>query len=631
MNSHIKGIAVFKNSEKEGRRILELSKGLNIITGHSKTGKSAILDIIDWCLGSKQSTIPKGVITKFAAVFSILIDFNGICLLLAREKGQKGINYLHVKQVSSELSIEQIAYSDIEKEMFFKRDVALEKINKVIGLGKNEDKLLDVGFKIPNVNIRSALAFNFQHQDIISSNSRLFYINPIKTHFPVIAGWFNSDYYLVLANIDKLQKAIKNLTKENEKALKENEKLEYNVRNSLRIYYNLIGLEFNANWTIKDWIQRIQNLESFKKEEFSNNILKRHEELQSLIEKKQSEIIHVNRQLSTLNTHIKKGDSYTHLIERYKERAKYFPVQPDYVCPICNKPNEKLSLEALSVLEAEKELTIEFEKIPSQTNQFSSEISDLTIKKKEILDQNKKLKKEFDENQLLINKITKEKNLNEQKQKAKWKVISDFEIYKDRHIPLKDKILDEHNANLLMFNERKQTYNEKKHYEEASYIIEQKMSSIVTRLDFEHKPPHLSIELKHTETDAYNLYHNSEGEERVYLREIGSASNALACHIGLFLSFLYYFSLQEKSKVPSILFFDQPSQVYFPSGTDNTDIEKVAKIYETILDELKTIKEETGILPQIIVADHIKDLGKENVNLFDDYFKANWRDGNGFI
>ena len=97
------------------------------------------------------------------------------------------------------------------------------------------------------------------------------------------------------------------------------------------------------------------------------------------------------------------------------------------------------------------------------------------------------------------------------------------------------------------------------------------------------------------------------------------------------LSFLNYFSHQEKSKVPSILFFDQPSQVYFPSGKDNTDIIKVGQIYETILDEIELIEKETGITPQIIIADHIKDLGDETVNLYEHYFKADWRYGNGLI
>ena len=89
MNSYIKGIAVFKDGTKEGKRTLELSRGLNIISGNSKTGKSAIMDIIDWCLCSEQCTIPRGVITKFTEIYSLILCINNRCILLARQNQEK--------------------------------------------------------------------------------------------------------------------------------------------------------------------------------------------------------------------------------------------------------------------------------------------------------------------------------------------------------------------------------------------------------------------------------------------------------------------------------------------------------------------------------------------------------------
>lgn len=631
MNSYIKGIAIFKDSTTEGRRILELSRGLNIIAGHSKTGKSAILDIIDWCLGAKDSTIPQGVITKFANLYAILIDFKGTTLLLARENGVKGYKYLHVKQISKNLLIDDIHLKDIDSNQFLKINEALEKINEVVNLTLGEKKLLEVDFKIPNVTLRSALTFNFQHQDIISSNSRLFYIAPIKNHFPILAGWFNSEYYIVLESINKYQKAIKRLSNDNKKAKDKNSKLEYNVKQALRIYYNLIGIEFNENWTIDQCIKRIENIEEFKKQEFSNNLQNRQDELDLKIEKKQAETLQINRQLSKIETQQNHGNNYELFLDKYTERAKLYPIQSDYVCPICKKPNEKLSFEALDIIEADNWLQKELNNLPTEKLKFDKENDDLKMRKNGIQKVISKLKKEYIQNKNILDKIVKEKNMNEQKQKAQWKAKSEAEIFIERHIPLNEKTLDENKAKLAIYQEKKRTYNESERYAEAKYIIEQRMSTIVTKLDFEHKPPELFFELNPQKNDSYKLFHNNTGEERVFLRQIGSASNALACHIGLFLSFMYYFSHQENSKVPSILFFDQPSQVYFPSGEDNTDIEKVGQIYETILDELVKIESETGINPQIIVADHIKDLGEKTVQLYGHYFKADWRDGKGLI
>lgn len=46
MNSYIKSIFIF--NEKGDSRQVKLKPGVNIITGDSKTGKSALVEIIDY-------------------------------------------------------------------------------------------------------------------------------------------------------------------------------------------------------------------------------------------------------------------------------------------------------------------------------------------------------------------------------------------------------------------------------------------------------------------------------------------------------------------------------------------------------------------------------------------------------
>ena len=52
---------------------VSFKEGLNIVTGRSSTGKSALIEIFDYCMGATSSTIPKGVITDNAAVFFMII------------------------------------------------------------------------------------------------------------------------------------------------------------------------------------------------------------------------------------------------------------------------------------------------------------------------------------------------------------------------------------------------------------------------------------------------------------------------------------------------------------------------------------------------------------------------------
>ena len=53
-------------------RVLALRpNAVNIITGASKTGKSALIHIVNYCLGRKTSNIPEGVILQSVSWFGV--------------------------------------------------------------------------------------------------------------------------------------------------------------------------------------------------------------------------------------------------------------------------------------------------------------------------------------------------------------------------------------------------------------------------------------------------------------------------------------------------------------------------------------------------------------------------------
>jgi len=65
----------------DGRmRTLNIEPGrVNIISGDSRTGKSAVLDIVNYCFGSKECDVPEGIVRRNVSWFG---------LLLQTEKGQ---------------------------------------------------------------------------------------------------------------------------------------------------------------------------------------------------------------------------------------------------------------------------------------------------------------------------------------------------------------------------------------------------------------------------------------------------------------------------------------------------------------------------------------------------------------
>ncbi len=105
MNFRLKSLIVWpKNTENEIRIIsFELDK-VSVITGGSEKGKSAIIAIIDYCLGSSSCRIPTKIIRDKSAFFGVLIELdNNSQLLLARkEPGDEQVsNEMFLKEGSN--------------------------------------------------------------------------------------------------------------------------------------------------------------------------------------------------------------------------------------------------------------------------------------------------------------------------------------------------------------------------------------------------------------------------------------------------------------------------------------------------------------------------------------------------
>ena len=143
-------------------------------------------------------------------------------------------------------------------------------------------------------------------------------------------------------------------------------------------------------------------------------------------------------------------------------------------------------------------------------------------------------------------------------------------------------------------------YNVEHKLEEAEAFINHSMNEIGRKLDFEasYQPINLYFDI-HT----FELYHLKDNQTKIYLRSMGSGANWLYSHICLFLSILKYFaSLGDKALVPSILFLDQPSQVYFPSTVDvneeKFDANKLKELENKSADE--DLNAVTNLFVQII-------------------------------
>jgi len=78
----IKSIHIYSYDGR--RRDLRFQEGLNVITGRSSTGKSALSEIVEYCMGRSSFNIPEGIIRDRVSWFSVIYQFDGEQILVAK-------------------------------------------------------------------------------------------------------------------------------------------------------------------------------------------------------------------------------------------------------------------------------------------------------------------------------------------------------------------------------------------------------------------------------------------------------------------------------------------------------------------------------------------------------------------
>ena len=178
--------------------------------------------------------------------------------------------------------------------------------------------------------------------------------------------------------------------------------------------------------------------------------------------------------------------------------------------------------------------------------------------------------------------------------------------------------------------------------------VNEYMAEIGTHFEFEasYKPINLKFSF-----ETFDLYHLTPDEEEIYLRSMGSGANWLYCHVTLFLALHRYFAeLGGKCAIPSLLFLDQPTQVYFPNFNRDTsesfeeqkgqearqrtenerpvdeDVKAVENLFSQLSIYCNELELNNGFSPQIIVTDHADNLNLANGVEFESLVNDNrWR------
>jgi len=649
MKSHIESIILL--NEENDKKYVDFKEGINIITGESKTGKSALVEIIDYCLCSSRCTIPKGKITDFATIFSIIIVINAHRYIIARKNTFVERKKMYFSHIDDSITHESITKNFFAEEKFCDYKTVQKQIEKVLGLNVsnfNEDGD-DTKEK---ASLRHMTSYIFQHQNLMASKFALFYRfddyqkkKDVIQQFPIFAGMVGQEYYSILMLLNGYKKELKKLLANQVNNEKIKEDIRNNLLNKFKDYYALIGRVLNEDITLEQLIQLANDLPTINDDTYaSNQMVVRHDKLNQEVEELNNQKVILESRISKLELADQSSKGYISSLEVLQQKSELSIENADnYICPLCNGECTDINNISEKVKEATSWISNEMSLIGLSTNHFFEEKRKLIEQKEKIIKEIRKLwvqiktiERKYLSNNVrfgLENKLTYSKIqiqiFIETINKGLFSSIDEEITDIQEKITNCSKTLGEFNLEMLK--------------ESAKRNIDKNMNDLKDQLDFEEefKKYKLSFNLDEFELALFGKYKG----EKVTLSEMGSGANWVSCHIALFLSLLRYFASQgNKSPMPLIMFFDQPSQVYFPQDAlvDNKktkfesekDKQAVTQMYKVMFDEIEEIYKDTGIKPQLIVVDHVNsttmqgELEKAN---FIKYTRRIWRDNKALI
>lgn len=638
-------------------------EGVNIVTGKSSTGKSALIEIFDYCFGSDEYTVPKGVITDSAAVYYIFIKIDEQNIVMARRPDINNKAFFRREEhysteiINADYFVTNL-YIDIERYKKFITGFFLDIDDVDVSLTAKSNRKFNR--KAPTPSIRSFTSFMLQHQNLVANKHALFYRfdekekrDQVIEHTKIFLGLVDQEFFIQSQEKERLTLELNKLLREKENNSRVSTKQKQRLSPVLNQLYALMGFEsepISLNVILlnprdaKEKLDKIIvpekiNYNSNATTEFYNNLKKQ-------LNLKVSELRKLQRQASSIAKNIEEEKRL--FVNGSKLGWKDKIQVASSVCPFCHTQNNELLHSAKKLQDAITKVVHNLSHIKPIKAKFESSLVEVKRKIEELKNEITPLNEQI----LVIE--TSEKQISAQKSLYENILIIKARLFMLLEgISLGDDIELDRNIktvknDIYKIDEKLKGYDIKKGIENANTKVNNYMNTIGKNFEFEesYKPINL-----HFSFETFDLYHLTEKNEKIYLRSMGSGANWLYSHISLFLALHRFFAeLGNLCSIPSILFLDQPTQVYFPNfrrdesvtfnetkaaeridrGKNERDLDDDIKAVENLFSQLSSycneIKIANGFSPQIIVTYHADDLILSNGTEFESLVNGNrWR------
>lgn len=622
------------------RELVFHSGQLNIITGASKTGKSAIIDIVDYCTGRSDCNVADGVIRQSVSWYGIVFRLGDGEIFVARKNPALG------ERTSSEVYLERATQIAIPQFDALKKNIttsALEKfLGAAIGISENENR--PEGFTRPplEANFRHALLFCIQDQNDIDSKQRLFHRQgedfigtAIKDTLPYFIGAFDEDHLLRQAQLDQARREMRQL----ERQLRDAEAVDTNTFPRARILIDeakAVGLldDRTVATTYEATLEVLSRIADESKVRDEMVIADEGELLASLRSERQglrSELERVNMEIRSTRNFTTETNGYER--EAKEQRARLSSVGLVKVhshgggqCPVCNSV---LDTPVATVVEIDSSLQFlnqQLEAVEAENPRLLARLASLekeaALVQDRLRENQQQIATRIHENEILQGQ--QETFILQARTIGKISQYVETVANTDSSSALRT-MLDAARSKVSVLEQELDPDAARERLDTFLNFIGRYMTEYSGNLDLEHRGSQLRLDIRALTVIADTL------NGPVPLFRMGSGENWVGYHVLAHLALHKWFR-QKGRPVPGFLFFDQPSQAHYPpekdaegsiEGLGNEDQAAVLQLFELISNAAKELAPDL----QVIIMDHA-DLKTE---WFSSAVVERWRSGHKLV
>ncbi len=607
-------------SHKGEKRVLQLKPGnLNIITGGSKTGKTALIEIIDYCMGSESCNVPEGVIRRTVAWLGLRLQLVEGQLFVARKLPGPGGNALSEVYYAIQKQVDIPEYTELKQTT--NPETLISLLSKHVGIGENSFEPPSGQTRRPLIaNIKHALFFTFQHQSELISNKHLFHKQSgewipqaIKDTLPYFLGAVDDEHVAKMVKLRQLRQDLRRL--ERRRAESEAVRGEgSNKAQTLLCEAQDIGL-YDARIVPGTWESYVDALREVQKKpaEPEEEIATEGDAFERLQQERvalQEEYRRLKDQLTAAQLLFSDREGYSREANEHLIRLKSIDLFGESstnklnVCPLCQSRLREDQLPTIAELkDSMKEIENQMRIVDERSPQMQEVI-------RELQERGEKIKRQLTENREALEAVqASNRRLQTIRDQAARRahVLGRIGFYLENIPSFEDKSdleqeIEKLKGEIAQLESDLSEQSVQDRLDSILSILSHDMTKWAENLKLEHSEYPLRLDLRHLNVVA------DTDDGPVPMDRMGSGENWVGYHLITHFA-LHKWFIQKNRPVPRFLFIDQPSQVYFPADRDvdgsmedigDKDREAVVRMYRLALD----VASELSPRLQIIITDH---------------------------